>query len=51
MNELLGEIEALLYSGTKINIDYFLDEIIDEDRINDILIVSAPLKPIKYLLL
>ena len=25
-----------MYSGTKINIDYFLDEVIDEDRIEDI---------------
>lgn len=31
-NELLDEIEAIVYSGTKISIDYFLDEIMDEDR-------------------
>ncbi|MDR0370606.1 MAG: DNA helicase RecQ [Prevotellaceae bacterium] len=36
MNELLDEIEAVVYSGTKINIDYFLDEIMDADRIDDI---------------
>lgn len=35
-DELLDEIEAIVYSGTKINIDYFLDEVMDEDRINDI---------------
>jgi ATP-dependent DNA helicase RecQ len=35
-NELLDEIEAIVYSGTKINIDYFLNEVIDEDRIEDI---------------
>jgi ATP-dependent DNA helicase RecQ len=35
-NELLDEIEAIVYSGTKINIDYFLDEIMDEDPIEDI---------------
>lgn len=35
-NELLGEIEAIVYSGTKINIDYFLDEVIDEDKLADI---------------
>jgi len=34
--ELLDEIEAIVYSGTKINIDYFLDEIMDEDHIEDI---------------
>lgn len=35
-SELLDEIEAIVYSGTKINIDYFLNEIMDEDHINDI---------------
>lgn len=35
-DELLDEIEAIVYSGTKINIDYFLNEVMDEDRINDI---------------
>jgi ATP-dependent DNA helicase RecQ len=35
-NELLDEIEAIVYSGTKINIDYFLNEEMDEDRIEDI---------------
>ncbi len=35
-DELLDEIEAIVYSGTKINIDYFLDEVMDEDRLSDI---------------
>jgi ATP-dependent DNA helicase RecQ len=35
-NELLDEIEAIVYSGTKINIDYFLNEVMDEDHIADI---------------
>ena len=34
--ELLDEIEAIVYSGTKLNIDYFLDEIMDEDHLEDI---------------
>jgi ATP-dependent DNA helicase RecQ len=34
--ELLDEIEAIVYSGTKISIDYFLYEIMDEDHIEDI---------------
>ena len=34
--ELLDEIEAIVYSGTKLNIDYFLDEIMDEDHLLDI---------------
>ncbi len=32
--ELLDEIEAIVYSGTKINIDYFLNEIMDEAKLN-----------------
>lgn len=35
-NELLDEIEAIVYSGTKLNIDYFLDEVMDEDHMLDI---------------
>jgi ATP-dependent DNA helicase RecQ len=35
-NELLDEIEAIVYSGTKINIDYFLNEVMDEEHIEDI---------------
>ena len=35
-DELLTEIEAIVYSGTKLNIDYFIDEIVDEDQIDDI---------------
>jgi ATP-dependent DNA helicase RecQ len=34
--ELLDEIEAIVYSGTKINIDYFLQEIMDTDHIDEI---------------
>ena len=34
--ELLEEVEAIVYSGTKINIDYFLDEIMDSDRVEEI---------------
>ncbi len=35
-NELLDEIEAIVYSGTRINIDYFLNDVMDEDHIQDI---------------
>ena len=31
--ELLDEVEAIVYSGTRLNIDYFLDEIMDEDHL------------------
>ena len=34
--ELLDEIDAIVYSGTKVNIDYFLDDVLDEDQIDDI---------------
>ncbi|MDR1746253.1 MAG: DNA helicase RecQ [Tannerella sp.] len=34
--ELLDEIEAIVYSGTRINIDYFINEVMDEDHIEDI---------------
>ena len=35
-DELLNEIEAIVYSGTKLNIDYFIDSVMDEDRAEDI---------------
>ena len=34
--ELLDEVEAIVYSGTKINIDYFLEDIMDDDHIGTI---------------
>ncbi|MEG0010983.1 MAG: RQC domain-containing protein, partial [Muribaculaceae bacterium] len=34
--DLLDEVEAIVYSGTKISIDYFLDEVMDEDHQADI---------------
>ena len=34
--ELLDEIESIVYSGTKINIDYYLEENMDEDHMWDI---------------
>lgn len=36
MGELLDEIEAIVYSGTKININYFLEEVMEPDHIADI---------------
>ncbi|MDD3165806.1 MAG: DNA helicase RecQ [Bacteroidales bacterium] len=35
--ELLDEIEAIVYSGTKINVDYFLNEIMDPDHIDELM--------------
>jgi ATP-dependent DNA helicase RecQ len=34
--ELLDEIEAIVYSGTKLNINYFLEEVMDDDHVDDI---------------
>ncbi len=36
MNELLGEIEAIVNSGTKVNIDYYINQIMEEDNQEDI---------------
>lgn len=36
MDELLQEIEAIVYSGTKININYFIEEIVDPDKEEEI---------------
>ena len=33
---LLDEIDAIVYSGTKLNIDYFIEEVIDEEHVDDI---------------
>ncbi len=35
-DELLSEIEAIVYSGTKLNIDYFIESVMDDDRAEDI---------------
>ena len=35
-DELLDELEAIVYSGTKINIDYFLEDVMDEDHVDEI---------------
>lgn len=34
--DFLTEIETIVYSGTKLNIDYFIEEILDEENIEDI---------------
>lgn len=35
-DELLAEIETIVYSGTRINITYFIDEVMDRDHMLDI---------------
>jgi ATP-dependent DNA helicase RecQ len=34
--DLLGNVEQIVYSGTRLNIDYFIEDQIDEDRIDEI---------------
>lgn len=36
MDELLTEIEAIVNAGTKLNIDYYINMVMDEDKIEDI---------------
>jgi len=36
MSELLSEIEAIVNSGTSINLDYYINNVIDEERQQDI---------------
>ncbi len=36
MSELIKEMEAIIYSGTKLNIDYALDDLLDEDQQEEI---------------
>lgn len=33
---LLDEIDAIVYSGTKLNIDYFIEDVIDDEHVDDI---------------
>ena len=35
-DDLLTKIEEIVYSGTKLNIDYFLEDVYDEEQIDDI---------------
>ena len=36
MEELLNEIETIVFSGTKLNLDYYISQTLDEDIIDDI---------------
>lgn len=36
MGDLLNEIEAIVNSGTKINIDYYIDEVLDEEHQDEV---------------
>ena len=36
MEELLDEIEAIVFSGTKLNLDYYIEQTLDDDIVDDI---------------
>ncbi len=36
MDELIDELESIVYSGTRVNIDYYIDQVMDEDTRDDI---------------
>ena len=36
MEELMNEIEAIVFSGTKLNLDYYIDQTLDEDVVEEI---------------
>ena len=36
MEELMSEIEAIVYSGTKLNLDYYLEQTLDDDVVDEI---------------
>ena len=36
MNDFIKEMEAIVYSGTKLNINYWIDDILDEDQQEEI---------------
>jgi ATP-dependent DNA helicase RecQ len=36
MHELMEEIEHICYSGTRLNLDYYLEDMIDEDKLDEI---------------
>ncbi len=36
MDQLIKEMEAIIFSGTKLNIDYSLDDLLDEEQQEEI---------------
>jgi len=37
INDLLGEMESIVYQGTKLNIGYYVDELLDEEQQEEII--------------
>ena len=36
MEELMDEIEAIVFSGTKLNLDYYIEQTLDDDIVDEI---------------
>jgi len=36
MDELIKELESIVYSGTRVNINYYINQVMDEDHLNEI---------------
>ena len=36
MDELLKELESIVYSGTRVNIDYYINQVMDEEHLEEI---------------
>jgi ATP-dependent DNA helicase RecQ len=47
MEALLKEMEQIVYSGTKLNIKYWIDEMLDDEQQEEIMITSWNQSPIR----
>ena len=36
MEDLLTDLEHIIYSGTRLNLDYYIEEVVDEDKVDEI---------------
>ena len=36
MHDFIKTLESIVFSGTKINIDYYIEEVLDEDQVEEI---------------
>ena len=36
MDDLMSEIEAIVYSGTKLNLNYYIEQTLDDDVVEEI---------------
>ena len=36
MNKLISQMETIVFAGTKLNIDYYLEDLFDEDQMEEL---------------